>query len=380
MGDRNVALFRETFRLLSGQYPDYARLCDESVVGEGNTNIFNSAALEDHHALIPLRPLPGNAGAGERNVFDLVLKSFFTVCMKDHVYNKKRLVIYIGSYRLRTQINEILQNGFKEAAIGQAGDEDSVQEVKQFDEKTCKVIQLEIIRKETRPKQEFTVDTLLGFMENPHNGGEEKLIGLGTAATRAAVLKLLFDRDYIREERKKLYASRKGLFLLKRLQSNEYLNQIADISQTTEWEQQLIKNPREFEVAIAEYVKNCIAGAGRETYTAEPLGVCPRCGSGMAEGTKTYYCLGYRNDPPCPYSLFKTIAGARITADDMRLLLSHKSTPVKTCVSKSGKKFKASLYLEGDGTIAFRFDNHKKGGKSAVKQSVQGVPHGDTTA
>jgi DNA topoisomerase-3 len=380
MGDQNVALFREIFRLLSVCYPHYARLCDESAIMEKNKNIFNSAALEDHHALIPLRRLPENADTGERNVFDIVLKSFFTVCMRDHIYNKKRLIFYIGTYMFRTQINEILQNGFRETVTETEGDDDYIQEVTKFDEKTCKVIKMDILHKKTRPKKEFTIDTLLSFMENPHNEGDEKLAGLGTPATRAAVIKLLFDREYVREDRKKLYASRKGLFLLEQLQKNDYLKKIADISQTTEWEKQLVSDPQEFETAIAEYLKQCIANAGTEKYTVEPLGVCPRCGNRIVEGKKNYYCLGYRNNPPCPYSLFKTIAGARITADDMRLLLSHKNTAVKNCVSKSGKKFKASFYMDGDGKITFQFDTHKKGGKPAVKQAGQEAKNGAATA
>jgi DNA topoisomerase-3 len=61
MGDQNVELFREKYRLLSARYPGYAQYCDGSLIALENRNIFNSAALEDHHALIPLAPLPGNA-------------------------------------------------------------------------------------------------------------------------------------------------------------------------------------------------------------------------------------------------------------------------------------------------------------------------------
>jgi DNA topoisomerase-3 len=380
MGDRNVELFRETFRLLSGCYPHYARLCDESAIRAGNKNIFNSAALEDHHALIPLRRLPENADAAERNVFDIVLKSFFTVCMNDHIYNKKRLIFYIGSYMLRTQINEILQNGFKETVNVQEGHDDHIQEVKKFDEKTCKIIKLDILQKETRPKKEFTIDTLLGFMENPHNEGGEKLAGLGTSATRAAVIKLLFDREYVREERKKLYASRKGLFLLEQLQKNDFLKKIADISQTTEWEKQLSQNPQEFEKSIVQYLKNCMGSTKTEKYSTRPIGVCPCCGNEILEGIKSYYCSGYKSEKPCSFVVFKTISGAAISAEDITLLLSLKPTGMKNCISKSGKKFKAAFYMDRDGKISFQFDTHRKGGKPVLKQTRKEVKNGNPTA
>jgi DNA topoisomerase-3 len=121
MGDQNVELFRKKFRLLSSRYPDYARYCDGSIIVPGNRNIFNSAALEDHHALIPLAPLSDNASVQEKNVFDIVLRSFFAVCMPDYIYNKKHLVFHTGDYTFRSVINEVLQisiiSGFNSAAF-----------------------------------------------------------------------------------------------------------------------------------------------------------------------------------------------------------------------------------------------------------------------
>jgi DNA topoisomerase IA len=85
MGDQNAELFREKFGLLSKKYPAYSRFTDGSLINAGNKNIFNSTALEDHHALIPLNVLPDDATAPERNVYEIVLTSFFTVCMKDYI-------------------------------------------------------------------------------------------------------------------------------------------------------------------------------------------------------------------------------------------------------------------------------------------------------
>jgi DNA topoisomerase-3 len=379
MGDQNVVFFKTIYLLLSGDYPQEARLCDESVITEANKNIFNSAALEDHHALIPLRRIPENADAQERKVFVIVLKAFFTVCMKDYVYNKKRLLFHIGEYIFRTQLNEVLQYGFKETVFETKDDDDAIQEIVKFDEKTCKVSGLALLKKMTKPKKEFSIDTLLGFMENPHNAKDAKLTGLGTSATRAAILKLLFDRQYIRDERKRLYVSRKGLFLLERLQNNPYLNKIADLSQTTEWEKQLSGNPQEFEKTIIQYLKNCVASASTEKYTPPLIGVCPRCGNAVLEGKKSYYCSGYKHEKHCSFSIFKRIAGASLSTEEITLLLSHKSTNIKDCVSKSGKKFKAVFSLNRDGTIVFQFNNQIKDGKFVSKQT-KGAEHGNSTA
>jgi DNA topoisomerase-3 len=373
MGDQNVELFKEKYGILSNKYPHYARLCDESCISLDNKNIFNSAALEDHHALIPLKPLPEEASAQERTVFEIVLKSFFTVCMPDYLYNKKRLVFHVGEYSFRSQVNEVLQYGFKETLKDTHDSDDDVQEVEKFDEKTCKLLKLEILHKETRAKREFSIDTLLGFMENPYDDESENLTGLGTPATRAAIVKLLFDRDYIREERKKLYATRKGLFLLAQLQKSEQLMKLADIRQTTQWEKQLAKSPEEFETSIVQFLKECIKKEKKEVFSGEPLGFCPRCGNPVVAGKTRYYCSGYKNESPCNFGIFKTINGAVVSRDDISALLAHKDTSLKTFISKSGKKYKAVFSMESDGKITLKFQEPKKTGSNPRKGNKGGT-------
>jgi DNA topoisomerase-3 len=353
MGDQNVDLFREKYRLLSSRYPGYASCCDESLISLGNRNIFNSAALEDHHALIPLAPLTDNASVQERNVFDIVLCSFFTVCMPDYIYNKKRLDFHTGRYMFRSVINEVIQKGFK-ADLNEEPERDE-QEVAQFDEKSCVILKLEILNKKTSPQREFSQDTLLAFMENPRNKEEVKLIGLGTPATRSGIIRNLFDRGYVREEKKKLYATDKGLFLLKQLQKDERLRRIADVGETTAWEKQLQENPGEFKKSIIEYLRSCINQGEREHYVNEALGLCPLCGKPIAEGKKNYYCMGYKQAPSCTFSIWKEVVGAKVSAADLKLLVSGKPTGIKKCTSKNGKRFTAAFVLEQDGKLAFRF-------------------------
>jgi DNA topoisomerase-3 len=356
MGDRNVDLFKEKFRLLSAKYPGYARYGDESLMTLENRNIFNSSALEDHHALIPLSPLPGNASAREKNIFDIVLRSFFTVCMPDYVCNKKQMVFHIGEYTFKAAVSEVIQKGYRAAPGGEPeGDGEEAQEVESFDEKSCTIQKLEILNGKTSPPKEFSQDTLLAFMENPRNKEEEKLAGLGTPATRSGIIKSLFDRGYIREDKKKLHATGKGLFLLRQLLGDEQLRRIADAGETTAWEQQLRENPGAFKKSVVEYLRSCIKQGERETFTREEAGRCPLCGNPLREGKNNYYCTGYKQIPPCRFSLRKKIAGARISLEDIQLLISGRPTGIKKCTSKNGKRFPAVFVLEKDGKPVFRF-------------------------
>jgi DNA topoisomerase-3 len=321
--------FREKYRLLSSRYPGYAQYCDESLIAPENRNIFISSALEDHHALIPLAPLPDSASVQERNVFEIVLRSFFTVCMPDYIYNKKLLVFHAGEYGFRSTINEIIQKGFKAALKEEPEEGKEEQEVEAFNEKSCVIKKLEILNRKTSPQKEFSQDTLLAFMENPRNKEEVKLAGLGTPATRAGIIRNLFDRGYIREEKKKLYATGKGLFLLKQLQKDEKLRRITDAGETTAWEIQLREHPGEFKKSVIEYLRACIKPGERERYVKEAPGLCPLCGKPVAEGKKNYYCTGYKEDPPCAFPVWKEVAGAGVSVTDLKLPVSGKPTGMK---------------------------------------------------
>jgi DNA topoisomerase-3 len=264
------------------------------------------------------------------------------------------MVFHTGEYAFRSVINEVIQQGFK-SVLKETPEGEEDQETGAFNEKSCALLKLEILNKKTSPQKEFSQDTLLAFMENPRNQEEVKLTGLGTPATRSGIIKNLFDRGYIREEKKKLYATGKGLFLLKQLQKDEKLRHIADAGETTAWETQLKENPGEFKKSVIEYLRSCIKQGEREHYVKDDLGRCPLCGNPMREGQKNYYCAGYKQSPPCTFFIRKEIAGAKLSLEDIQLLLSGKPTGIKKCTSKNGKRFTAVFVLQKDGTVAFRF-------------------------
>ena len=354
MGEDNVDLFREKFELLKTTY-DLSIFCDPSLINADNKHIFNSAQLEDHHALIPLAAIPNEANEKERNVYGIVLKSFFTVCMPDFVFNEKSLCFHIGQYVFTAKIREVIQAGWKEACQNDSGEEDGQdQEVPQFDEKSCLLDGLKILEKKTTPKKEFAIDTLLGFMEHPREENETKLIGLGTPATRAEIIKTLFAREYIREEKKKLYATERGRYLLEQLSKNGELKKMTDTAQTTEWENRLTCDPKAFENEIAEYITRCVkAGVTeRAVFQKASLGACPLCKKPVVETKTGYGCSGYKDAEQCRFVIWKTISGATVSPADASLLLIGQKTKPKKCKSaKDGKPFEAAFVLEGGKTV-----------------------------
>jgi DNA topoisomerase-3 len=216
MGDDIVKLFQSIFTKLSPVY-EISKLSKQNLISADNKHIFNSKALEAHHALIPLDVLPAQASDMEKKVFEIVVNSFFRVCMGDFVYNEKTVVFSVKDFKFVSRLREVLDGGFKKSikeTKETKDDDDLTQEVAAFDEKNCHVERAATLSKETKPPKEFTISTLLAFMENPRGDDGHRLIGLGTSATRGEVIKNLSEKKYITQEKgKKLLVTREGAFV-----------------------------------------------------------------------------------------------------------------------------------------------------------------------
>ncbi|OJF75694.1 MAG: hypothetical protein BKP49_10890 [Treponema sp. CETP13] len=350
LGDDDVELFREKFELLKSKY-SLSKLCNEKLISVENKHIFNSKKLDSHHALIPLDFIPESATAAEKNIYEIVIRHFFMSCMDICVYDEKTIWIINGEYRYKTTLKTIVKEGWKKAEkqlapIG-AKNEKEEDELQMFDEKTCILKNTEIVKKLTTPKKEFTETSLLAFMENPTmEDSDDKLVGLGTPATRGNILSKLEKYKYVTKLSKKYYATEKAYFLLKLLFKNPLTAKIASINQTTQWEKELEYSPKDFETKIIQYIRECVKTHPEiENYEKQGIGKCPICGSKILEGTKSYFCEKINKEPKCSFIIYKTAFNANITTNDAMLLLEGKHTGIKNCKGKSGKSYKAKFSL-----------------------------------
>ena len=113
LGDNNVDLFTEKFYLLKDTNP-LSAFSDTSLINIANKHIFNSAQLEDHHALIPLDVLPAAATQKEKDIYSLVSDRFFTVCMPDRVYIDKSFVFHVKNLVFKARVHEIINPGWSQ--------------------------------------------------------------------------------------------------------------------------------------------------------------------------------------------------------------------------------------------------------------------------
>lgn len=363
MGNSNAELFREKFELLKSIYPEISGFCNSNLVTQENKHIFDSSKLESHHALIPLATLPETANQKQKNVFAIVIESFFRVCMDNYKFNEKTILFSCNGFTFKSIIKDTIQEGWKAyerrnvTAMTDDKKESDIQEVRNFNENNCLITSIQKLNKKTTPPKEYSIDTLLTFMEKPKGETEEKLAGLGTPATRADIVQKLFKTGYVIEEKRKLYATKKGIWLLTFLSKDKELAKIANVNQTTYWENELAANPEQFEQHIREYVAISMKPEIKEVYVKEGLCKCPACGKDILKGKYGWYCAGYKEG--CQFKISEIISGAKLTEKDVAVLCNGKQTGIKHCTNKAGKKFDCKFSLDENWQIKFVFLDKK---------------------
>ena len=231
----------------------------------------------------------------------------------------------------------------------------------------------------TRPKPLHTESTLLAAMETAGREGMEdeevrqalKDCGIGTPATRAAIIETLLKREYMVRVKKSLVPTEKGLALYSIVKGMD----IADVEMTGRWEAELAKIERG-QTPHEAFIRD-IEGYTRKI-TTELLAcdkifghkasgcTCPKCGT----GTMRFYGKVVRCDnPDCALPVFRQIAGRTLTDAEMTDLLAKGKTGVLSSFkSKQGKPFSAAVAFDADFNTKFIFPENKSTRKSINKR------------
>ena len=361
LGDDNVELFRQKFELLKNSYPKLAQGCAPENITAENRRLFNSAKLTDHHALIPLAPLPEEATEAEKKVYTAVTKRFFTVIKPPHIYEQTNIIATTenGKFTFKTGGRKTIQQGWKIPTEKRnvALEEEDAQVLPELARGEIITAQnCELLQKTTKPQKHYTNASILAMMKNPKGNKDEdigKLAGLGTPATRAKILQGLIDRKLIEAIKQNILITEKGRFLIKQVLQLPRLADLISISTTTKWEQQLHDEPEQFLENIKTFIRAELPGMKLTTKWERPfLGLCPVCCGKVYSGKKSYFCENLPKEK-CRFSLSKIICAASISEQDASSLLSGKETRAKKMKSKAGEEFSARLSLK-NGKLDFK--------------------------
>lgn len=207
-----------------------------------NKRIFNDAKISDHHAVIPTTLLPGNLSEPEFKIYQMVTQRFLAVFFPSAAFLNTKRYSYVEQETFLTEGKILLEAGWK-AIYGthSGGEQDKI--IASIPENTaisCRKIVKE--SQETKPPARFNEATLLSAMENSDKLVEDddladamKERGLGTPATRAAIIEKLIKEMYVVREGKDLTPTGKAFELLALLEAMK-IEVLASPEMTGEWE------------------------------------------------------------------------------------------------------------------------------------------------
>jgi DNA topoisomerase III len=330
--------------------------------------VVNDKKVTDHHAIIPTRSEHNlsRMGDDERRVYDLVAKRFLAIFHPDAVYERTRVETTVESHIFRTSGRVLLEAGWKgvygeeaqprDAAADDSGGDQLLPVLEQGESVDTR--EVESIRKETQPPRRFTDASLLAAMETAGKDIQEaelreamKDSGIGTPATRAAIIERLIQVGYIERDGRALHATDKGVQVIDLL--NDHPLTSAEL--TGSWEHRLgqieegVQDRETFMSDIERFTRDTVEqldGLKGVRIERANLGPCPVCGRDVIENRKGYSCWT-KEDPGCGFVVWKQKAGKTLTAAIVKELMETGKTakPVTGFKSRAGRAFKAKLKL-----------------------------------
>ncbi len=395
---------------------EYVQALDSLPLGR----VVDDKKVQDHHAIIPTRSEHdlGRMGQDELKVYDLVTKRFLAIFHPEAVYERTRVETTVvehssaqavgsadrAAFIFRTSGRRLIEPGWKgvygEEADQPGGEDDSGgdQLLPKLDQgETVQTLSVESMRKETQPPRRFTDASLLGAMETAGKEVEDaelreamKDSGIGTPATRASIIELLVNREYVEREGRSLVATEKGIQVIRLLNGH----QLTSPELTGSWEHRLGliergKDSREaFMKDIAQFTGDTVQELdklkGVQIERAK-LGPCPICGREIGENRKGYSCWS-RDDPGCGFVIWKRKAGKSLpVAVAKELIESLKKSreageepgvgrtekAVTGFRGRSGRSFRAKLRLEQTDEGKWRVEFDEEWAKEPPKDDAE---------
>lgn len=355
----------ERIQLLAS-YPRFTA-CATTMEGQSlNSRSVNAAKVTDHHALLVTENQPGELATDDRIIYEMVAARMLEAFSDKCVMEKTTVTMQAGDVTFAVRGSVIKVPGWRSVLnLSEEEDEDNATLPELYEDDTLSIIKSESLEKQTKPRPLHTESSLLGAMEsagrNLENEEERqamKEVGIGTPATRAAIIETLFSRDYIRREKKSLVPTEKGLTVYSIVKDKK----IADVAMTGNWESALAKietgemNPDTFRRGIEVYTAQITTELLNTTVsiasaTDSPL--CPKCKQGHV---LFYNKIARCGNVDCGLKVFRSVCNKELTDKQItELLVKGKTAVIKGMKGKSGKPFDASLAFDAQFNVTFVF-------------------------
>jgi DNA topoisomerase-3 len=338
-----------------------------------NKRIFDNTKVSDHFAIVPTGQLPKTLSEPEAKIFDLVCRRFLAIFFPSAEYLNTTRISTIDQHQFRTEGKILVKPGWlsvygreaiaAEGALVEVDPKESVQ-----------TESVESQGHQTRPPARYSEATLLSAMEGAGRFVDDDELrealagkGLGTPATRAAIIEGLLNEKYLLREGRELIPTAKALQLTTLLRGLD-VKELSKPELTGEWEYKLRQieqkalAPDAFMAEISRLTQHIVDQAknyNSDTIPGDYITLktpCPKCGGVVKENYRRYNCAG------CDFSISKIPGGRTFEPAEVETLLQTGALgPVDGFRSKLGRPFAAQLRLTADHKLEFDFGNGPSG-------------------
>ena len=315
--------------------------------------IFNNKKVSDHFAIIPTSALPKTLSEPELKVYQMIVQRFLAVFFPPAVYHNTRRLSVVAGETFLTEGKILVEPGWK-AVYGSLSEEDGDKELQALPPETAVTCaEIEQQEHQTKPPPRFTEATLLSAMENSGKLVEDEELadamkerGLGTPATRAAIIEKLINEKYVVREQRDLTPTGKAFELLALLESR-HIDVLASPELTGEWEyklNQILKGTMtrpQFMREIRKMTGNIVEKVKQgEEVDLQEAAFSPLDGVHFYETASAYESADKK-------LIIRKVLGGRVMTEEEIVALIKGQTlgPFSDFRSKKGKPFTASVRI-----------------------------------
>ena len=345
--------------------------------------VINSKKVTDHHAIIPTKTAAGydisSLPSGEQAILTMLAVRLICAVGTPCLYAETIVEAECAGQKFRTKGKTVTDTGWRQYAGKPVEDAEKNAEAGDLPElsegMTLELAGVDLKEGKTSPPKRFTEDLLLSAMESASSdefpaGVERK--GIGTPATRAAIIEKLVQKGFIErrgdKKTKYLCSTDKGNALV-----TVVPEQIQSPSMTADWEEKLLKIEHgeydsdafmgEISSMVSGLVKTYEAVKGANVLMqpeCKVIGSCPACGSDVCETANGWFC----RDKSCKFALWKEnrffqTLGKQMTEELAKQLVNQGKARLTHCYSKkSGRYYDTTVHVETgeDGAAAFKLE------------------------
>ncbi len=379
--------FPDILQKISGfeDYKDLFPLPIESI--KKNKRYVNEKKVTDHYAIIPTEQVtdPSRLSGDEQKMYDMVIRQLIAAHYDKAIFDYTTITTLVSDRaEFISKGKQQIQEGWRKVLMQDDSDKETILPLVKQDD-LGNVASVKVKEGKTQPPKRYTEGQLITLMKTAGKHLEDshlekvlmKTEGLGTEATRAGIITMLKERNYIDVVKNQVFAKDKGKVLIRAI-GNKIL---ASPEMTAKWEQRLseigqglasatkfMEQTKKLSEKIIEDALDTSASwdfEGLNTSSIQrvqsrldqgkSIGKCKFCEGTVIDKGQFYGCSNYRTTK-CTFTLSKLVSGKKVTEAQLKKLLSIGKTDLIKGFEKGDKQFDAQLQLSEDGKkVTFLF-------------------------